>query len=82
MSNASLALLMLNAAGGELAISLDQARESLPSVRLPGRFQRFDPFIFDVAHNPDGAAVLAATVSAVRPARPIAVLLCVLADKD
>jgi dihydrofolate synthase/folylpolyglutamate synthase len=81
-SNASLALLMLNAAGGDLSITLDQARDSLPLVRLPGRFQRFEPFIFDVAHNPDGAAVLAATVAAVRPTKPIAVVLCVLADKD
>lgn len=81
-SNASLALLMLNAAGGDLSITLDQARDSLPLVRLPGRFQRFEPFIFDVAHNPDGAAVLAATVAAVRPTSPIAVVLCVLADKD
>jgi dihydrofolate synthase/folylpolyglutamate synthase len=51
-------------------------------VRLPGRFQRVGPYIFDVAHNPDGAAVLAATVEAVRPATPRAAVLCVLADKD
>jgi dihydrofolate synthase / folylpolyglutamate synthase len=82
VSNASLALLMLNAAGGDLSVTLDEARESLPSVRLPGRFQRFGRFIFDVAHNPDGSSVLAATVSAVRPQPPIAVVLCVLADKD
>ena len=81
-SNTSLALLMLNAAGGDLSITLAEAREALPSVRLPGRFQRFERFIFDVAHNPDGAAVLAATMSAVRPSAPIAVVLCVLADKD
>ena len=81
-SNASLALLMLNAAGGQFSVTLDEARRALPSVRLPGRFQRVREFIFDVAHNPDGAAVLAATVSAVRPRSPIAVVLCVLADKD
>jgi dihydrofolate synthase/folylpolyglutamate synthase len=81
-SNTSLALLMLNAAGGPMSTSLEVARDALPSVRLPGRFQRVDQFIFDVAHNPDGAAVLAATVSAVRPPSPIAVVLCVLADKD
>jgi dihydrofolate synthase/folylpolyglutamate synthase len=80
--NASVALLMLNAAGGSLATTLDEARAALPRVRLPGRFQRVDPFIFDVAHNPDGAGVFAATVSAVGPPRPIAVVLCVLADKD
>jgi dihydrofolate synthase/folylpolyglutamate synthase len=80
--NASLALLMLNAAGGRFATSLSEARAALPSVRLPGRFQRVGPYIFDVAHNPDGAAVFAATVEAVGPPGPRAALLCVLADKD
>jgi dihydrofolate synthase/folylpolyglutamate synthase len=81
-SNASLALLMLNAAGASFSTSLTEARAALPSVRLPGRFQRVGPYIFDVAHNPDGAAVFAATVKAVQPAAPRAVVLCVLADKD
>ena len=81
-SNASLAVLMLNAVGADLATSLDDARESLPSVRLPGRFQRVGAFIFDVAHNPAGTEVLAATLAAVRPPGPIAVVLCVLTDKD
>ena len=81
-SNASLALLMLNVAGGAFSTSLDQARHALPAVRLPGRFHRVAPYIFDVAHNPDGAAVFAATVRAVAPPTPRAVVLCVLADKD
>jgi dihydrofolate synthase/folylpolyglutamate synthase len=81
-SNASVALLMLNAAGGDFATSLDEARATLPHVRLPGRFQQVGPFIFDVAHNPDGAGVFAATVRAVCPPTPRAVVLCVLADKD
>jgi dihydrofolate synthase/folylpolyglutamate synthase len=81
-SNASLALLMLNAAGDAFTTTLADARQALPLVRLPGRFHRVGPYIFDVAHNPDGASVLAATVTEVRPATPIAVVLCVLADKD
>ncbi|HEX5077028.1 MAG TPA: folylpolyglutamate synthase/dihydrofolate synthase family protein [Gemmatimonadaceae bacterium] len=81
-SNASLALLMLNAAGGELSMTLGEARRALPGVRLPGRFQRVGPYIFDVAHNPDGAAVLAETVDAVQPPTPRSAVLCVLADKD
>jgi dihydrofolate synthase / folylpolyglutamate synthase len=81
-SNASLALLMVNAAGGSLTTTLDEARSALPGVRLPGRFHRVDRFIFDVAHNPDGAAVLAATVKAVDPPTPIVAVLCVLGDKD
>ena len=82
VSNASLALLMLNAVGGDFATTLADARGALPSVRLPGRFQRVGDYIFDVAHNPDGSAVLAATLSAVQPRRPIAAVLCVLTDKD
>jgi len=80
--NTSLALLMLNAAGGRFTTSLAEAREAVPLVRLPGRFQRVGPYIFDVAHNPDGAAVFATTVRAVDPVRPRAVVLCVLGDKD
>jgi len=81
-SNTSLALLMLNASGGAFSTTLSDAREVLPTVRLPGRFQRVGQYVFDVAHNPDGAAVLAATVDAVQPPAPRAAVLCVLADKD
>ena len=81
-SNASLALLMLNAAGDRLATTLEEARQALPGVRLPGRFHRVPPYIFDVAHNPDGTSVLAATIAAVQPPSPRAAVLCVLADKD
>lgn len=80
--NASLALLMLLAAGQPFAATLADARDALPDVRLPGRFQRVGQYIFDVAHNPDGAGVLAATLGTVHLARPTAAVLCVLADKD
>lgn len=81
-SNAALALVMLDAAGRAYFPGLAEAGVALAEVRLPGRFHRQGPFIFDVAHNPDGAAVLAATAAAVGVARPVAVLLTVLADKD
>lgn len=81
-SNAALALVMLHAAGGAWSASLAEAAGALPDVRLPGRFHREGRFIFDVAHNPDGAAVLAATVKAVDEPRPVAALLTVLTDKD
>ena len=81
-SNAALALVTLNAAGGDFLTTLEEARSALPSVRLPGRFQRVGNLIFDVAHNPDGTAVLTATILAVAPAQPIAAVLCVLGDKD
>jgi dihydrofolate synthase/folylpolyglutamate synthase len=54
----------------------------IPEVALPGRFQRVGRWIFDVAHNPSGAEVLADTILAVSPARPLVALLAVLGDKD
>jgi dihydrofolate synthase/folylpolyglutamate synthase len=81
-SNTMTALLMLRAAGDPWSPSLAESAKSLANVRLPGRFHREGQFIFDVAHNPDGAAVLAATVKAVGEPRPVAALLTVLTDKD
>lgn len=80
--NAVTALLMLRAAGAPYAAPLDEVQPALARVRLPGRFQRVGKHVFDVAHNPDGAAVLAATLRAVDPPRPVVALLTVLRDKD
>jgi dihydrofolate synthase/folylpolyglutamate synthase len=77
-SNTALALLMLEAAGGVPP----KAADVLPTVTLPGRFQRVGRYIFDVAHNPDGATVLARTLQAVAPPRPVVAVVAVLADKD
>jgi dihydrofolate synthase/folylpolyglutamate synthase len=77
-SNTALALLMLE------AVDMVPAKviEVLRRVALPGRFQRVGDYIFDVAHNPDGATVLARTLEAVRPKRPIVAVVAVLSDKD
>jgi dihydrofolate synthase/folylpolyglutamate synthase len=80
--NASVALTMLRAAGGDLAISLERAAVVLPSVRLAGRFQRLGDYILDVAHNPDGMRVLVQTLDAVKPLKPVTAVLGVLNDKD
>ena len=76
------ALVMLRAAGPSWAVSLEDAARALPSVRLPGRFHRAGHHLFDVAHNPDGARVLAETLRLAPPPRPLALVLCVLNDKD
>lgn len=81
-ANAAVALMMLDAAGAPYATSLDEARAALTRVRLPGRFERDGRFIFDVAHNPDGVAVLAETLRAVAAPRPAVAVLAVLSDKD
>ncbi len=80
--NTMTAIVMLDAAGAEYKTTLADAETALRAVRLAGRFQRHGPFLFDVAHNPAGAAVLADTVAASKPARPLVALFGVLADKD
>jgi dihydrofolate synthase/folylpolyglutamate synthase len=81
-ANASLAIAMLDAGGAPYARVLDQAPALLERVRLPGRFEQSGRYIFDVAHNPSGTAVLAETLAIVRPPRPVHALISVLADKD
>lgn len=81
-SNAATALMVLDSLPAPFRTSPGEANRHLHAVRLPGRFQRHDKYIFDVAHNRDGAAVLAATLRAVHPAKPVVALLCVLGDKD
>ncbi len=81
-ANTAMALVMLDAAGPPYATSLADAGAALAQVHLPGRFHRFGKYIFDVAHNPDGASVLAQTIEAIRPPAPVVAVLTVLADKD
>lgn len=80
--NTAFALMLLDAAGPPYATTLADAERLLATVRVPGRFQHTGRYIFDVAHNADGAAVLARTIAAVAPPKPIVVLLSVLRDKD
>lgn len=52
---------------------------------VPGRFEvvRQDPLtVFDAAHNPDAALVLADSVAGLRRGRPLALVFGVLDDKD
>jgi dihydrofolate synthase/folylpolyglutamate synthase len=81
-ANFAFTLALLDAAGDPFRLSLADAAAAVRNVRLPGRFQRVGRWIFDVAHNPDGARTLAASVEAVAPPAPVAALLCVLGDKD
>lgn len=80
--NAALAIVTLLAAGPEWTPSAADTIAGLRAVRLPGRFQRRGHLIFDVAHNPAGAAVLARTLEQSSVERPVTTLLAVLSDKD
>ena len=81
-SNASVALAMLDAAGEKWSLSLEEASQILPRVKLPGRFQRLGNMILDVAHNPDGIRAVVNTLAAVQHDQPVVAVLGVLADKD
>ena len=80
--NVAFALTLLDAAGSPYATALDEAASSLANVRVAGRFQREGRYIFDVAHNPEGAEVLAETLAFVAPPKPVVALFAVLAEKD
>lgn len=80
--NAATALAMLRAAGAPWAAVGALAPAVLPSVRLAGRFQRRDRWIFDVAHNPAGARTIAETIGQTAVVRPLWALVTVLQDKD
>jgi len=80
--NLAFTLALLHEAGGKYALSLAEAAPLLADVSLPGRFQRKGKYIFDVAHNADGARVLAETLRAVAPQGPVYALFCALRDKE
>ena len=80
--NVAFTLALLDAAGSPYATSLEDAARALPSVRVAGRFQRDGRYVLDVAHNPEGAAVLADTLAAVKAPAPVVALFAVLSDKD
>jgi dihydrofolate synthase/folylpolyglutamate synthase len=81
-ANSAVAIAMLESLPAALAPSESEVHAGMPHVRLPGRFQRVGKYLFDVAHNPAGAAVLASTLTAIAPPKPIVAVLSVLSDKD
>jgi dihydrofolate synthase/folylpolyglutamate synthase len=80
--NSATALAMLRGAGGLWADAAQHAAEFLPAVRLAGRFHRVARYIFDVAHNPDGAQTVAANLVALGVPAPVVAIVSVLRDKD
>ncbi|MFY7921545.1 MAG: bifunctional folylpolyglutamate synthase/dihydrofolate synthase [Gemmatimonas sp.] len=80
--NAAVALAMLRGAGGPWAAIEANADALLPGVRLAGRFHYSRPWLFDVAHNADGAETVVTNLLAVGMPHPITAVVCVLRDKD
>jgi dihydrofolate synthase/folylpolyglutamate synthase len=80
--NVLTAWLALDAAGDAYRVPLSVVGSALKTLTLPGRFQRVGDVIFDVAHNPAGAAVVAGTIASLDLPKPITALVGILADKD
>jgi len=81
-ANAAVALAMGRELTGPFAMDDNIASLGLSQTFVPGRFQRVGRYLFDVAHNPAGARVLADTLAQAGTPRPITVILSVLGDKD
>jgi dihydrofolate synthase/folylpolyglutamate synthase len=62
--------------------SMAQIERAFGNARVPGRLDRRGPWLFDVAHNPDGMRALVAALAVLRPARPLHALVSILGDKD
>lgn len=70
---------------GVVALSEHAVRRGLVEAGVPGRLQIIDrrpTVVADVAHNPDGAAVLAAALAEVFDFDRLIVVLGIMADKD
>ncbi|MGW5387060.1 bifunctional tetrahydrofolate synthase/dihydrofolate synthase [Nocardia sp. NPDC003963] len=86
--NAALALAAVEAffgAGAQRQLDIDAIRAGFADVTSPGRLERMRnaPTLFiDAAHNPAGAAALAATLTAEFDFRKLVGVVAVLADKD
>ncbi|HVZ48706.1 MAG TPA: folylpolyglutamate synthase/dihydrofolate synthase family protein [Gemmatimonadaceae bacterium] len=82
-ANGAVAIEMARALPNRFRPADDAATEAgLARAVLAGRFQRSGRYVFDVAHNPAGARVLADTLGAAPQRQPVVAVLSVLADKD
>lgn len=80
--NTAMAIAMVRAAGAAYSVPLDRCTEALGGVTLPGRLDRRGKFIFDVAHNPAGVAVLVSALASIGITRPLVAVVGILSDKD
>ena len=85
LRNAAGALAALEAVRDRLPVSEAAIRQGLVAARVPGRFQRIasaPEVILDVAHNPEAARALAATLHEQPAAGRTLAVVGMLADKD
>jgi dihydrofolate synthase/folylpolyglutamate synthase len=79
--NALLAVRLAELAGPAWAVDEPAVRSGLRRARVAGRFDRRGRWIYDVAHNPDGARALVAALASAPPPRPLVAVVAVLRDK-
>jgi len=79
--NALLALRLAELVSPSWPVEEGAVRAGLRRARVPGRFDRRGRWIFDVAHNPDGARALVEAIRTAAPARPLVAVVAVLRDK-
>lgn len=65
-----------------LPVPSDAVARGFASARWPGRLEEIDGVLLDVAHNPDGAEILATALRELYPGRPVEFVFGVMADKD
>ncbi|MCR4340909.1 MAG: bifunctional folylpolyglutamate synthase/dihydrofolate synthase [Gemmatimonadaceae bacterium] len=80
--NTATAIAMVRAAGAAYSVRLEQCSDALRDLTLPGRLDRRGKFVFDVAHNPAGIAVLVSALARMGIERPLTAVVGVLSDKD
>jgi dihydrofolate synthase / folylpolyglutamate synthase len=81
-ANAWVALAALNQLPPPFGPVGDCWPESFEHAYVAGRFEVRGPWIFDVAHNPDGMEVLVTTLRAHEPPRPLHALVGIRNDKQ
>ena len=80
-ANAALAVRLAERLPARFGVGEPEVRAGLAAARVPGRFERRGRWLFDVAHNPDGARSLVAALRAAPPPRPLVGVVAVLGDK-
>lgn len=84
--NAAAVLALVEALGFDSMLEPDRIDSAFAGLRLPGRLQsvtaRERNWLLDVAHNPDGARVLAEALRLRRPPGKLVAVIGILADKD
>ena len=82
VANAWVALAALNQLPPPFGPCGDGFPKSFGGAYVPGRFDVRGRWIFDVAHNPDGALVLVNTLRETAPPRPLHAVVGIRKDKD